>query len=119
MTKRNIKEKRAVIKAMIATAAANNKNSDFFEVLNLANRLHRLEATLNRLACDECNYPVYDSAKQERLEKLAEKLITEKIGCRCYTQRDPRGYCIRMFLIDEFGRPWFNSWDGETTGLNW
>lgn len=80
--------------------------------------MHRLEATLTRLAEDECNYPKYDAAKQERIEKLAEKLITENIGCDCYTQRDPRGFCIRMYLTESDGTPWYNTW-GKDVGLNW
>lgn len=119
MTKQQYAEKSAVIKHMIATATRNGKNFNTMVIYDLAARLHRLETTLNRLACDQCNYPEYDSAKQERIEKLAIKLITENLGCKCYTQRDPRGLCIRMYLVDDEGRPWFNSWDGETTGLNW
>ena len=111
--------KQMVVRFMCATAKQNGKPHDEKTMNALANRLHRLETTLSRLAEDECNYPVYDEAKQERIEKLAEKLITENIGCKCYTQRDPRGFAIRMYLVDEEGRKWFNSWDGETTGLNW
>ena len=111
--------KRDIINAMCATAERNGKSLKWYEMEAFANRLHRLEATLSRLAEDECNYPVYDEAKQERIEKLAEKLIRETIGCNCYTQRDPRGYCIRMYLVDDEGRKWFNTWDGETTGLAW
>lgn len=120
MTKQEFANKTAVIRHMIDTAIYNGKKPENTMVIyDLAARLHRLETTLNRLACDQCNYPEYDSAKQERIEKLAEKLIAENIGCKCYTQRDPRGLCIRMYLVDDEGRPWFNSWDGETTGLNW
>lgn len=119
MTKADYERKRNIVRAMCATAKANGKPDNWFDIQALAERLHRLEATLSRLAEDECNYPVYDSAKQERIEKLAEKLIRENLGCNCYTQRDPRGYAIRMYLVDEEGRKWFNTWDGETTGLAW
>ncbi len=111
--------KRAIINAMCATAERNGKLSNWVAMEQFANRLHRLETTLSRLAEDECNYPVYDVAKQERIEKLAERLIRETLGCNCYTQRDPRGFCIRMYLVDDEGRKWFNTWDGETTGLAW
>ena len=119
MTEQARKNRGLVVRFMSATATKNGKDGDIMKMYDLARRLHRLEATLSRLAEDACNYPVYDEAKQERLENLAERLITEAIGCKCYTQRDPRGYCIRLYLNDEDGRPWFNSWDGETTGLNW
>ena len=121
MTKKEnlIMRKRGIINAMCATAAANGKPCNWFAMERFANRLHRLETTLHRLAEDECCCPTYDSAKQERFENLAERLITETLGCKCYTQRDPRGYAIRMYLVDDDGRKWFNTWDGETTGLAW
>jgi len=116
---RAFERKRNIINAMCATAEHNGKPSDWYTIRSLANRLHRLETTLSRLAEDECNYPIYDEAKQKRIEKLAERLVRENLGCNVYTQRDPRGYCIRMYLVDEDGRKWFNTWDGETTGLAW
>lgn len=119
MTNQDYKNMGLVIKAMMSTAAANGKDSNYTKISGLAKRLHRIEVTLSRLACDACNYPEYDSTKQSRLEKLACKLISDNIGCKCYTQRDPRGYIIRMYLVDDSGRPWFNLWDGETVGLNW
>lgn len=119
MTAQERTNRSLVVRMMSATAKANGKDGDILKIYDFANRLHRLESTLSRLAEDACNYPVYDEAKQNRIEKLAERIIAEVIGCKCYTQRDPRGYCIRLYLQDEDGRPWFNSWDGETTGLNW
>lgn len=119
MNKADAERKRQVIRMMSATAGRNGKNDNWYHIEAVANRLHRLEVRLGHLAEDECNYPEYDEAKQERLEKLAEKIIAEEIGCKCYTQRDPRGYAIRMYLTDETGAKWYNSWDGETTGLNW
>lgn len=119
MTKQGYINKGLVIKAMQATAAANGKPADFSTISRIADRLHRIESTLSRLACDACNYPVYDSAKQERLEKLAVQIIKKDLGAESYTQRDPRGFIIRMYLQDDTGRPWFNSWDGETVGLDW
>lgn len=111
--------KESIIRNMYYTAVANGIKTTLDDMNRVAERLHRLETTLSRLAEDECNYPVYDSAKQERIEKLAERIIAERIGCKCYTQRDPRGYCIRMYLQDKEGHKWFNTWDGATTGLAW
>jgi hypothetical protein len=120
MNKRQIKldNKAQICARMCDTAKANGKDLDLLDAHGLADRLHRLEATLTRLAEDECNYPVYDKAKQDRIEKLAEKLIKDNIGCECYTQRDPRGYCIRMFLVDDEGNPWYNTL-ARDVGLNW
>ena len=117
MTKADKARKSRVVNNMIDTAIHYGKPTSGIPAL--ANRLHRLEATLSRLAEDEACYPTYDAAKQERIEKLAEYLVTENIGCRCYTQRDPRGYCIRMYLVNAEGKPVSNSWDGETTCLAW
>lgn len=114
MTHEDFRRRDQIVSEMLRTAKENGKEFTFTEMMDFAKRLHRLEATLSRLAEDECCYPNYDSKKQERIENLAEKLITETIGCKCYTQRDPRGYCIRMYL-----NGWHNSWDGETTGLAW
>ena len=118
-TKEALRAKKAVIDAMCATAEKNGKQVDWFDMRDTANRLHRLEATLSRLAEDQCNYANYDYKKQERIENLVDRIIKEEIGCKCYTQRDPRGYCIRMYLVGEDGLPFFNSWDGETTVLAW
>ena len=119
MTKDERKRKYDIINKMCSTARHNGKDDDYLRMISFAERLHRLETTLTRLAEDECNYPEYDWKKQDRIEKLAEKLIAEKLGCKCFTQRDPRGYAIRMYLVDDEGKKWFNTWDGETTGLAW
>lgn len=113
-----LNNKATVCLNMHYTAIQNGKSTSYLEICNLADRLHRLEATLTRLAEDQCNYSNYDSEKQDRIEKLAEKLITDNIGCKCYTQRDPRGYCIRMYLVDSEGKEWHNTWGGDV-GLNW
>jgi len=119
MTKKDFESKQRIVSAMCATADKNGIHSTWYEMEAVAKRLHRLEATLSRLAEEESCEPSYDEAKQERIEKLAEKVIRDNIGCRCYTQRDPRGYCIRMYLVDENGNVFTNIWDGETTGLAW
>ena len=95
--------KRQIVSAMCATAEANGNECKWYEMEAIADRLHRIETTLGRLAEEGCSYPVYDDVKQERLERLALKIIRDTIGCKAYTQRDPRGYCIRMYLIDENG----------------
>ena len=119
MTKQQWANKERFISMLRSTAEYHGKEIGYTQARNFADWLHRCEATLSRLAEDECNYPKYDEAKQERTEKRVEKAIAERIGCRCYTQRDPRGYCIRLYLIDNEGRKWFNTWDGETSGCNW
>lgn len=116
---RKYNEKRKIVSAMCATAESNGNDLKWYEMEAVADRLHRIETTLSRLAEEQCSFPEYDEAKQERLEKLALKIIDETIGCEAYTQRDPRGFCIRMKLIDYEGNKWFNTWDGETTGLAW
>lgn len=116
---RKYNEKRRIVSAMYATAELNGIDLKWHEMESVADRLHRIEATLSRLAEEQCSYPVYDEAKQERLENLALTIISESIGCKAYTQRDPRGFCIRMYLIGEDGKKWSNVWDGETTGLSW
>lgn len=108
-----------VIDHMYATAVLNGKDTSYEKVVKVADRLHRIETTLGRLAEDQSNSPEYNEAKQERLEKLAKKILAKEIGCKCFTQRDPRGYCIRMYLTDRYGRAFYNTFDGETTGLAW
>lgn len=119
MTKETRRRKEQIVHMMCSTARHNGKDDDYLNMIYFAERLHRLETTLERLAEDQCCRENYDSAKQDRIEKLAEKLIKENLGCRCYTQRDPRGFAIRMYLVDDEGKKWFNTWDGETTGLAW
>lgn len=119
MTREEYRRREAIIGHMLTTARRNGKETNWLMMSQIADRLHRVETTLSRLAEDECNYSTYDKRKQESREKFAEDLISKEIGCKCYTQRDPRGYCIRMYLVDENGNKWFNTWDGETTGLAW
>ena len=119
LTKKARENKDRIVRMMCSTARHNGKDDDLLKMIYFAERLHRLESTLSRLAEDQCCYSTYDEKKQDRIEKLAEKLIKETLGCKCYTQRDPRGFCIRMHLVDDEGRKWYNTWDGETTGLAW
>lgn len=123
MTKQQWKNKDRFVSMLASTARFYGNEMDYFEAMDFANWLHRCEATLSRLAEYECgdegDYRKYDEAKQERYESRVEKAIAETIGCKCYTQRDPRGYCIRLYLVNDEGTPWSNTWDGETSGCNW
>lgn len=119
MTQQQLRNKDIFVSMCISTATHHGKELGYLEALDFANWLHRCETTLSRLAEDECNYPKYDEAKQERTEARVEKAIAERIGCKCYTQRDPRGYCIRLYLVDADGMRFTNSWDGETAACNW
>ena len=115
MTKADYRRKEIIIDAMCRTAADNGKLDEKFHMTWIANRLHRIEVTLSRLAEEDCSSILSKAyeAKRNRLEWLAEKLIKENIGCKCYIQRDPRGYAIRMYL-----NGYSNQFDG-TVALMW
>lgn len=115
MTKVDYRRKEIIIDAMCRTAADNGKLDEKLHMTWIAGRLHRIETTLSRLAEEDCSSILSkaDVAKQNRLEWLAENLIKENIGCKCYIQRDPRGYAIRMYL-----NGYSNQFDG-TAALMW
>lgn len=119
MTKQQLENRDRFINKLISTAEHNGKELGYLAAIKFADWLHRNESTLNRLGIEQCNSNNYDAAKQERTEKRVEKAIAETIGCKCYTQRDPRGFAIRLYLVDDEGRKWFNGFDGETSGCNW
>ena len=119
MTKQQLVNRDKFISRLMDTAAHHGKELHYLEAINFADWLHRCETTLSRLATDECETDKYDFKKQERTEKRVEEAIAERIGCKCYTQRDPRGFCIRLYLVNDQGMIWANSWDGETSGCNW
>lgn len=119
MTKEQLKNKERFAMAIALYGDAHGHEMTLLEAYKHAEYIHRCEATLSRLAEDQCNYPVYDEAKQERTEKRVEKYIMENIGCKCHTQRDPRGFCVRLHLKDKSTDNFFNTWDGETSGCNW
>ena len=123
MTKQEHRNKDTFVSMLKSTAHHYGKEMTYLEAISFAEWLHRCEATLSRIAEYECgdeyDYRHYDPVKQERTEKRVEKAIVERIGCKCYTQRDPRGHCIRLYLVNSEGMPWHNSWDGETSGCNW
>ena len=114
MNKQEQANKTNVLLAVLRTAENNGHDFSINEGVDIIDYIHRSETTLCRLAEDQCNYPQYDEAKQDRTEKRIEKYIADVIGCKCYTQRDPRGYCVRLYLDD-----FHNVFDGETTGMNW
>lgn len=126
MTKQQIKNKERFAKAILKTAQANGKKMTYPQALGAAEYIHRVEATLSRLAEMECDgywYNVYWKngvyPKQERAEARILKYIRENIGCNCFTQRDPRGFCVRLHLKNEATGYFCNTWDGETSGANW
>lgn len=119
MTQKQLRNKNMFVNLLMSTATHHGKELSYPEAIDFANWLHRCEATLSRLAEDQCNYPTYDEKKQVRYEARVEKAIAERVGCKCYTQRDPRGFTIRLYLVDADGRKWFNTLDGETSGCNW
>ena len=126
MTKEQTKNKERFISAILAAARANGKELDYAGAVRAAEYIHRNETTLSRLAemgCDSRFYNLYwgngVNRKQERTEQRIEKYIRKTIGCNCYTQRDPRGYCVRLYLKMQETGNFYNSWDGETSAANW
>lgn len=89
-------------------AEAHGKELTYLQAIDAANYIHRTETTLLRLAEMECDSYFYNlywkdgvNPKQKRAEKRIVKFITETIGCKCYTQRDPRGFAVHLYLKDE------------------
>ena len=126
MTKQDARNKDMVTNAIMKYMNANGKEATLLDAIKIAEYIHRAESTLSRLAemeCDSYFYGIYwkdgVNPKQERTEERIEKYIKETIGCDCYTQRDPRGYCVRLKLKCDATENFFNSWDGETTAMNW
>lgn len=126
MTKEQMKNKERFARAIMQTANANGKEMDYLQAVRAAEYIHRVEATLSRLADMECDEYYYNhywkngiNPKQERAEERIEKYIRETIGCECCIQRDPRGYCVRLYLKNEATGFFYNSWDGETSAANW
>ena len=126
MTKREIAAKQRFVSAILAYADAHGKELSYLDAIAAADYIHRNEATLSRLADMECDSYFHNlywkngvNPKQERTEKRIEKYIRETIGCDVHTQRDPRGYCIRLHLKCPETGYFYNTWDGETTATNW
>lgn len=126
MTKKQFRNKERFITAIMAAAEANGKELSYLEAIGVAEYIHRNETTLSRIAEMECSEQSYNrywkdgvNPKQERAEKRIEKYIRETIGCEVYTQRDPRGYCIRLYLKRPETGYFYNTWDGETSAADW
>ena len=80
---------------------------------------HKLQK-LAAMATDGTYYKKYwINPEQEKYEKHIIEYIKNMIGCECYTQRDPRGLIIRLYLNTPENNYFYNSWDGETSGINW
>lgn len=122
MTKAELARRNLVIKMATHTAIKNGIETDTYKMSKVIDKLHRLEPAVTRLIVEKVNKGSLDSRKYKDLERKAGhilQIITENIGCKAYICKEPRGATIRMYLIDEFDRPWFNSMDGETVCLNW
>ena len=126
MTKEQIRNKERFVFAILAAAEANGKELSYIGAIGAAEYIHRNEATLSRLAEMECDSLFYDlywkdgvNPKQERTEKRIEKFIRKTIGCEVHTQRDPRGYCVRLHIKYPETNYFYNTWDGETSAANW
>lgn len=125
MTRDQIRRKEKFVNAILAAAEANGKQLDYLGAVGAAEYIHRNETTLSRLAEMECSEYAYNlywkdgiNPKQERTEKRIEKYIRETIGCKVHTQRDPRGYCIRLDLMIPETNMFFNCWD-RTSAADW
>ena len=126
MTKEQIRNKARFVSAILAAAEANGKELSYMDAIRAADYIHRNEATLSRLAEEEASEYLYNlywkdgvNPKQERAEKRIEKYIRDVIGCDVHTQRDPRGYCVRLHIKYPETNYFYNTWDGETSAANW
>lgn len=126
MTKQEMRNKESFVAAILAASQANGKELSYLEAVSAAEYIRRNETTLSRLAEMECDSYFYNrywkdgvNPKQERTEERIEKYIRETIGCKVHTQRDPRGYCIRLYLKIPETNYFYNTWDGETSAINW
>ena len=84
------------------------------------------EHRLNKLAEMECSSEYYNklwkdgcNPYQEKLENDIIDYIKRNIGCECYTQRDPRGIAVRLYLNIPENNYYCNCFDGETSGITW
>lgn len=122
MTKAELARRNLVVKMATHTAIKNGIKTDTYEMGKTIDRLHKFEPALQRFADHNCSDREFNAEDKRKWEKKIEtvvRIVKEKIGCNAYVCTDPRGAMIRMFLVDEDGRKWFNSMDGETTCFNW
>lgn len=126
MTKQDLRNKE-IFKQHLATIMRLNKKPCSEEILNkICKYLVTQEHKLNHIACmrdDETYYKMFwkngINSKQEHLEKLTLAYIEKYIGCKAYTQRDPRGMMIRLYLNIPETNYFHNNFDGETSGVSW
>ena len=126
MTKQNINDKKIFQKNLEIVLKHNNKPCSE-EILNkICRYLVTQEHKLNHIACmrdDAKYYKMYwingINPKQEHIEKLTLAYIEKHIGCKAYTQRDPRGIMIRLYLNIPETNYFHNNFDGETSGVTW
>lgn len=127
MTKYQFERRRQFTKAIATYANAHGKSDPkgneltYLDMEYIADYLHRLEATLSRLAEYDCNGTITkaEEAKYERTGKRALQFVMDKIGCEGYINGDPRGMQIRLYIKDKSTDYFYNSFDGETTGIDW
>ena len=100
-----VKKINSDILSKCASAAYYNALDKFLSEEDFANKIVKY-------SFEPSSMPI--STLREYIKYLAEKFIQDKIGCRCYTQRDPRGFTVRLYLDD-----FHTSFDGETTGMDW
>jgi hypothetical protein len=86
------------------------------ELSDILNDLHRYESSLSRYNEIACNREMTDNEiKRQGMIENKVKEIATKLGFNFYINGDPRGYAIRFYLPSKH----YNSWDGETWGINW
>lgn len=86
------------------------------ELSEIMDKLHRYETTLSRIHTIECERDLTDNeVKQEERTTQKVKEIAEKLGFNFFINGDPRGFAIRFYLPSKR----YNSWDGETWGIDW
>jgi len=136
-TKAQREERTKTLLMFSGIARENGKEITQSEISNDLDLLHRYEATLHRIAENECNghprtvterrdgkvyrYSVEDTewaARDERKEQRTRekvKVIADKYGIGVDFNGDPRGGAIRFTVHD--GRS--NNWDQKTWGIYW
>lgn len=126
MTKENKQNYDGFNKALTLFLESAGKDSSIENVKRISRYLATRERQLSRLATMECDGKFYNkywkngvNPEQEHLEALTLKFIATNIGCKAYTQRDPRGMQVRLYLKTPETHYYFNNFDGETSGVNW
>ena len=86
------------------------------DMIDILNKLHRYETSLNNLFIRYCNEDLTD-LEWKRVDSIESKVqkIAESLKFKVDFNQDPRGAAIKFFLPK--GR--YNSWDGESWRLFW